>query len=488
MPTKRTHNKTRLGCGQCRKRRIKCDEKHPVCDRCRKRGLDCSFLFLAPTTRLPTPITTSAAPTSTAATPKTPYEVQVFRCSPSSALEKLPRPVPQIPDLNSLTKTDLPKLPPHVPFNDPWKMCRDRASPYDRILLNHYQYTTCLTLAADEPGKAAWQIYVPQFASEYNFLVHGILAVSSLHLAHRCKGKAEREKMNIMAVEQMNRALSHFRVELANIHKGNAPALFACAHITVVYLFRMSVLDLQGMQASIPTGMTEPPNEIIDRSIHSIMWTFWALRGAISVLIPSRDWVVHSKMSPVCTRDWWPKDRVPANVQAMSEDRRLLNLEQLWIHPDRKFESHFNDLSSALSVLRRTYALVSMVVDSGKANQSRNEVSYPVDSTAVGMLKDWAAMFIWVTQLTEEFVALVKQKNVEALVITAYYAVLLGRVQNVWWLDGLGGGMIRAIALALGPEHLHLIEWPAQVLNVDIENLFGLGQLTVDPVALLTEF
>ncbi|KAJ8132814.1 hypothetical protein O1611_g809 [Lasiodiplodia mahajangana] len=37
------HRRTRSGCYTCRGRRVKCDEKHPICDRCRKGKRDCVY-------------------------------------------------------------------------------------------------------------------------------------------------------------------------------------------------------------------------------------------------------------------------------------------------------------------------------------------------------------------------------------------------------------------------------------------------------------
>ncbi|KAI1300879.1 hypothetical protein F5Y03DRAFT_220954 [Xylaria venustula] len=42
------HRRTRSGCFTCRSRRVKCDEKHPICDRCRKGKRDCVYPDPAP--------------------------------------------------------------------------------------------------------------------------------------------------------------------------------------------------------------------------------------------------------------------------------------------------------------------------------------------------------------------------------------------------------------------------------------------------------
>ncbi|KAH7163364.1 hypothetical protein B0J13DRAFT_464819 [Dactylonectria estremocensis] len=40
---KRIHNKSRLGCFNCKRRRVKCDEKRPLCAPCSRLGLSCKY-------------------------------------------------------------------------------------------------------------------------------------------------------------------------------------------------------------------------------------------------------------------------------------------------------------------------------------------------------------------------------------------------------------------------------------------------------------
>ncbi|KAI0202289.1 hypothetical protein F4808DRAFT_71615 [Astrocystis sublimbata] len=64
------HRRTRSGCYTCRSRRVKCDEKHPICDRCRKGKRECVYPD-PPTTKGSTSSSTSkdTATTSQEASP-----------------------------------------------------------------------------------------------------------------------------------------------------------------------------------------------------------------------------------------------------------------------------------------------------------------------------------------------------------------------------------------------------------------------------------
>ncbi|KAL0933943.1 Upc2 protein [Colletotrichum truncatum] len=46
--SRRGHRKSRYGCGECKRRRIKCDETHPICRKCAVSGRTCPFTLLHP--------------------------------------------------------------------------------------------------------------------------------------------------------------------------------------------------------------------------------------------------------------------------------------------------------------------------------------------------------------------------------------------------------------------------------------------------------
>ncbi|KAI9710342.1 MAG: hypothetical protein M1820_002837 [Bogoriella megaspora] len=50
-PEQVKHRRTRSGCYTCRNRRVKCDEKHPICERCRKGNRECVYPSKAKTSK-----------------------------------------------------------------------------------------------------------------------------------------------------------------------------------------------------------------------------------------------------------------------------------------------------------------------------------------------------------------------------------------------------------------------------------------------------
>ncbi|KAJ4367398.1 hypothetical protein N0V83_006980 [Neocucurbitaria cava] len=490
-----------------------CDGKHPICANCDKKGETCSFLLLAPSSRLSI---TSTSPESSRSpilsTPPSSSQISVISTSPASEFSNIqptgtlspnniiafgnevalastiPRQTEVTPEefildlLSSRSRASLhsvyfpdPKIPPYLRFDDAWKDVRELLPPSLQDILCHYEYTTSLTLASGDPAKAAWQSHVPELAQGHDFLVNCVLSVASLHLGRLHEGQESKQRMNAVAAARMNKALTKYRPELENITKENAAALFASSTLTAVYLFRTSALDIENLRASIPPDTLFPPADIVDKMLSCVLRTIWGLRGPLAVLLSGWNWVMTGEMRPVAARKWWPSSKTLPTSRAVQEDERLARLEALWSGDDDRSSQPAHalaQLSQALQFLRETFTLVSQLT-LPDVYPPMTAVPYSIDDTTVGTLTDRGAIFVWATRISREYIQLIEQKDRNALVILAHYAILPGRVRGVWWLEGLGADIVTAIAMTLGRENWHLIEWPAGVLGVDLENAFG---------------
>ena len=66
---------------------------------------------------------------------------------------------------------------------------------------------------------------------------------------------------------------------------------------------------------------------------------------------------------------------------------------------------------------------------------------------------------IWPGSISQDFVELIEKRYPRALVILAYYCVLLKRCGHVWYLEGLGEGLLGSIWEALGEEWRPWVRW-----------------------------
>ncbi|KAJ4378422.1 hypothetical protein N0V86_006125 [Didymella sp. IMI 355093] len=148
------HTKSRRGCYNCKRRRIKCNEKHPECNHCIKAGLQCDYP--ANIIQLTQRSTSSSHP----------QEVVNLRSTPGI-----------------FTMADM-RL-------------------FHHFLITAYPH---LPVGADK----IWITVIPSFAHNYEYLIHSILALSASHLdALSNTGAAEQAiQHRILAVKSLNEALS----------------------------------------------------------------------------------------------------------------------------------------------------------------------------------------------------------------------------------------------------------------------------------------
>ncbi|KAF9019387.1 hypothetical protein BDZ89DRAFT_320319 [Hymenopellis radicata] len=136
----RQHHKTRTGCRTCRQRKVKCDERSPVCNNCSRREVECVW-------------TDNGTPPKSSTVGPAEYLPVVV--ASSSAIDFM-----------------------------------------NLELMHHFTHYTCLTLQQHPDAVEVWRTVAPSltFSGNSTFLLHAMLAVSSLHLhtlqtAHDTTGK-----------------------------------------------------------------------------------------------------------------------------------------------------------------------------------------------------------------------------------------------------------------------------------------------------------
>lgn len=150
MPSKREHTKSRLGCRQCKQRRIKCDEKAPCCGPCTKKGLECEYKELAGVQQSIQILTQANFASATQPPASRSGGKRATTLDPAGADE---------PD-GGFSSDDL-------------------------FLMHHYTLETARTLGAlDEEGyRNFWQTHTPDLAYRFPFLMHAVLSVTAAHRA-----------------------------------------------------------------------------------------------------------------------------------------------------------------------------------------------------------------------------------------------------------------------------------------------------------------
>ncbi|KAL7788340.1 hypothetical protein V8C37DRAFT_235379 [Trichoderma ceciliae] len=158
---RKTHRKSRLGCGNCKIRSVKCDESKPTCRRCQASGFTCNYSRTVPTLHLShsSVLRLNLSHNQTQA-------VDVF------STDNIFREVSLQPAL---------QIPIVLPLQG--RLGDYTLRPGDYAALDRFQNRTAGTLGTASTGK--WYLKVVSgLAKEHTFLFHFFLVLALLHDTH----------------------------------------------------------------------------------------------------------------------------------------------------------------------------------------------------------------------------------------------------------------------------------------------------------------
>jgi hypothetical protein len=274
-------------------------------------------------------------------------------------------------------------------------------------------------LARNERVDPVWRILVPKEALSHPFLMHGILALSALHLA-RTHDDHRRPTYLGTAVAHQNQALAYFRESLNDINASNAKAMFAFASIVAIYAL----------------GFPHPPDPKDPQTcLDDLLQVFNLSRGVQQVL---------AQATPAIKDTDWE-----IILQLDDYDSTL---------PEEE--------SSALRRLRE-------VNEACGAQDPHHDPS--VYATALENLEDMTAGIHggltpitvacrWAIKMKASYVEAIREHNPLALVILAHYLAILHRSRPDWCVYDWTVTVPKAIWSILHDPWKPLAHWPMVVV------------------------
>ncbi|KAI2624666.1 hypothetical protein GGS26DRAFT_206952 [Hypomontagnella submonticulosa] len=207
--TKRPHKKSRAGCQQCKKRKVKCDETRPTCKACRLRKEKCVYPAASTTTTGPALVSRSK--------------------SNSVSSSRAPSPPPPSPLSSSARSTVV---------MEPLMKPPGLTDALDMKMLWFYT-TKGFQFFSVNSGRSAvvdhvLQVKVVQHAFQSPFLMDCLMAVSSLHL----------QNLNLpvprhRAANYCMKAFEGYRNAIEAANPPDFPALIACSLLMVAVSSQM---------------------------------------------------------------------------------------------------------------------------------------------------------------------------------------------------------------------------------------------------------
>lgn len=285
----------------------------------------------------------------------------------------------------------------------------------DLELMMQWCNSTYQDLSRNEKTDTIWQCLVPEEALEHPFLMHGILALSALHLA-RTRNDHRRPMYSNIAIAHQNQALALFRDLLGNINASNAKAMFAFASIVVLYTF----------------GFPHESNSSDSwTSIDDLYQVIVLIRGVQHVINTASTSLRDSSFQPLMHIED-PEPFLPDDAQAALDELHEANNAcgaQDETHDTEIYEDTIHKLSSIMSMLQRD---LNSLTTAGR----------------------------WAIKVRTEYVDLVREHAPLALVVLAYYCVILHCLRHHWCLWDWSYRVSRAIWLVLDAQWRPLVRWP----------------------------
>ena len=433
MVSRKSHPKSRNGCAQCKRRRIKvrrveetvlanllkansvnlkppyhgvlteyvikCDEVRPRCSNCTRHEIECDF----------------------AAAPKMPEDK-------SQGSSKTKR---QRSDDTKSTSHSSAGPSPSVPYVKPREEVNGSGKNLPPLqmeeleLLHHFTTQTSLTLSDRDESHYLWRVVVPQIAFEHEFLMRAILAISALHLS--TLRPLVQDHYTHIAVQQQDAALRLFRAVMIKPDETNCDAFFAMSSLIVVYGF-------ESPKASDSLGMFNYKGDHSDewlpliRGVNSIIQSVWECvsKGRLSRLLHDQSQSPASTSLPV----------------VLTEQLELLEDLCSKMAGDPEDSAACKE---AVAQLRWCF------------ERMNNKATYECEVSLA---------FCWPVMIPQHFITILNNLNQEALVILAHYCIILHHLDDYWWMKGWAHHLIDNIQRQVTDDLQAWILFPSNVVNL----------------------
>lgn len=381
---------------------IQCDEDKPSCRHCERNDLPCSLDFLTPM--------------SSACRDKAPLSLH--------------KPMKRTKAIYPFSTGLMPELSP------------SQFDTQTNELLHHWTTILYRILAVDRK-RSVWRVDMPRMGLAHPFLLSGILAISALHLS-TIHPQRKHELQNY-AVAQEFAALPPFRQSMSNPTSETIHAIFAFAGSVVYYTLASS----QSNRCTLPGRNSDNPH-----------W-FQMMRGLLAFLANNWHEIEKGPFGPLLDAG----DPGPIYSSYNPDDPQLAKLEKLLkVPPSSSDESslplaspHPRFTPSPSSSLSSTREEQNLTTCREALEELRRVSALPYSPTRTLCTK--TSVHMWPGSVNQDFVELIYEKDERALVIVAHYCVLLKKMDHIWYLTGLGQGLLENIWQELSEEWRPWIQW-----------------------------
>ncbi|CEI69876.1 unnamed protein product [Fusarium venenatum] len=436
---RRPHRKSRNGCFNCKRRKVKCDEVKPACANCVRFGIPCDFA--------PQPLSSDDS-----AHQRSPPEILSVLAEPAATPRRGPgrprkdwaaltRPPPPPPASASDRATTSPSSTSATPASSSTisnsQICSLNVA--DAELLFHFMANTSRTLHDTDDSTddiaSFWAKNVPQIGLSYHFVLHMMYALAGYHLVYQEPKGTERHSQNLaLAAHHAEIGISEMNRTITNLNETNCGALYVAAVLVCYCTF-----------AAGPTG----PDDLLVCVVGDGISQRW-----LPVIHGVR--LIRQSIEPATLFTGLMAPFGEGGAKPELEDPRpeylVKGFSHLdWIEPLERLRvwiaSHDNP-DTALYL--RVHKSLCDVYEANYGNL-KGVIEVPISNKLV---------FGWLYRMQDLFVGCLQRKAPQALLLLAYYVPLFKTMKQCWYLDGWAAHLLDRIRGLLSAELLGWLDWP----------------------------
>ncbi|KAH6889318.1 hypothetical protein B0T10DRAFT_487755 [Thelonectria olida] len=401
---RRAHRKSRGGCQECKRRHVKCDEVRPSCTRCSKTRRDCLYKDAAPTST-PPPTVIDAQRDKTPTQAEGSEATDETSETPSSITEALK-------DFMLHVSSDEDAL-----LVGGWPLSREH------MALLHHAEEHYLPFGSPDPSFQPIVQEVIETAWTAPYLMDVVLALAALHLSELNPSQAASCRQQAMQLQ--TRGLMLFNEAKEDILPETCLPMFMFSSVvgtTVLY--------------DVLRSHRDSFTDFWDRFV-----SYLRLHRGVSV-ITGRSWSILQKSKITAINQNIPRGE---QLEALIEQGTECNALDDMLDQSDLGAAAVDACREAVHFLRAAFAIYHH-----SATKTGHGASAPISFAA---------------RVNPLFIDLAEQRQPEALLVVAYYAVLLHWCRESWIFGDAGEFLMRGITTYVGTYWQQWLVFPKTFLD-----------------------
>jgi len=328
-----------------------------------------------------------------------------------------------------------------------------QASILDLELMHHFMTTWMNIMTEHFDLEGVWQHELPRIGFRHPYVMHGLLGFSALHMASLQPDRAP--SLRASAVVHLDQALVFYRQDAGPATAENADARFTFTWLVALFAY------------AIPPSV--PP-------IDAMVEIFSLVKGIETVLHSTMLWVASGPFAPMLARAFDAEGN-PNPYSAASSSYAFGNqMSSTTSNAIAVYDlpegmdfglNHLDFMLGMHSMLpdeRRTCVLIL-----AELKQLYNQIVQTQNQCGMSNI------LCFPKQDSTHFSQLLKRRSPQALIVLAYYTVLLDLLDARWWIRGWGRSVLTDILGSLGDEWKSWVEWPVQTVLMKQQSQASFG-------------